>query len=1392
MVRAPQNRLPLAAVGATAKGDVDHGDDGCRHRDHVAGEGEDVQCLIHDELFLPLEAIGPAGTAYRHQIHVVAVVLGVLVCSPGTDVGVSRQSLFEDRTNAILGGTVGLRTLGGAVGGAGDQGQGDEEGPVHAWLSYLRALRRRHGGLTEQEIATGMGLTARSRVNHLLNHAPPRSKVQAGELLDALGALEWERESGLKLWELARNEHFGEVGSRSRRAVNRRKPSPLFAEIARSGLPTGGLRGRARELAELAAFCADEKRSYMWWQAEAWAGKTALLASFVVDPPSGIVPVSFFITGRLAGQDTSLAFLRDVTTQLEALSGTSQPEAVVRDGVPYLHWLLRECDQLMSKAGQRLVLVVDGLDEDMSRVVDRRSIASMLPKNLEYGSKVIVSGRPNPRLPGDTPADHPLWDPDIARVLSVSEHAIARRDIAAAELDQLLDSGSDLARNMVGYLVAARGGLSAQDMAELTGHLRRDVDKILNSAIGRTFAPRPVITTRGEQDPGFIFSHGMLSEEARSQLGTTLVREYREKLHQWANQYRDRGWPGETPFYLLRGYGEMLRQEHADNRFVALVTDGTRIDRMMDVTGSDADAAAEVGTALEFVASGGNVDLAAVALLAYQRDRLDYRNRSLPARLPAAWARAGQRFRAELLARSIGGGGLMVEALALVSVAFNDMGDKAGADRLKETACDELKEIDSAGGGYPRPAGAVAAALARAGEPARAQAVLADLEDARARDEELVEAAACMGRAGQAQQAEAIAATANTVEFQVIALSGAAEGLAVAGLTDQATRLAGQAKVLIPSVDNAYMRDAAIYAVTRAVAMTGQLGRAEELAENLSEPGARGEALAGIAAALSTPERRELAMRLIATAIAFFDEAETEARSRGGVSSFSRQYARHHLAQAYAGAGEVSAAEDLACPPYPASSNVDCLIGIAEKLACVGDAAEAERVLAKAETMARGGSPLRSLGEALINIARTLAALGAAGQAADILSDLETVATGHLQHEVSLQDLAYALAAAGAGERCTTVARSIDDPLDQKSVMAWSAELLAQAGHSPEALDLANSYFDPKDRPSQYSSVLAALAKAGDFDQAEKLADRLPDSDDRSRTLAGIAVERAAAGQWAAALTVVERIPDQQAQHHAIADIAPALARARRVDEALALTDIPDQTIRGKALAGIARSLAETGSIARGRHLTQEITHPWWRVTALAWIADAVAATNAQAQAEVLADADELLIEAQRADREAHARVEERGRLEGRPVIWLPSDARGTACWAASEAFARAGQTERAMQTAGLVPHPKSSRRALENVAVALAEAGHPEAATHLAATGSFRSPRAAVQARVAAALAREGHAKRAKDLLVTAIRTGRWDSWMPVLAEISRTDLLRLSECIRREFRLALTAVPD
>jgi hypothetical protein len=60
------------------------------------------------------------------------------------------------------------------------------------------------------------------------------------------------------------------------------------------------------ELAGMADFCtAPAGPSYLWLRAPAWAGKSALMASFAAGPPGGIRVVPFFVTSRWASRTTA-------------------------------------------------------------------------------------------------------------------------------------------------------------------------------------------------------------------------------------------------------------------------------------------------------------------------------------------------------------------------------------------------------------------------------------------------------------------------------------------------------------------------------------------------------------------------------------------------------------------------------------------------------------------------------------------------------------------------------------------------------------------------------------------------------------------------------------------------------------------------------------------------------------------------------------------------------------------------------------------------------------------------------------------------------------------------------------------------------------------------------
>ena len=173
-----------------------------------------------------------------------------------------------------------------------------------------------------------------------------------------------------------------------------------------------GLIGRDAEIAELTSFClAPDAGPYVWWRAGAWAGKTALMSSFVLHPPPGVQVVSFFVTARLAGQDTREAFLEVVLEQLAGLTGQELLEVPLEVN---LRDQLGQAAATCQAAGQRLVLVVDGLDEDRGVTVgpDANSIAGLLPASPPSGMRVIVASRPNPPVPDDVPDWHPLRDPE--------------------------------------------------------------------------------------------------------------------------------------------------------------------------------------------------------------------------------------------------------------------------------------------------------------------------------------------------------------------------------------------------------------------------------------------------------------------------------------------------------------------------------------------------------------------------------------------------------------------------------------------------------------------------------------------------------------------------------------------------------------------------------------------------------------------------------------------------------------------------------------------------------------------------------------------------------------------------------------------------------------------
>ncbi len=557
---------------------------------------------------------------------------------------------------------------------------------------------------------------------------------------------------GVAYWEQLRKQDV-----QARRGQPARRPQRIPARAAApaylqqvSQMAPEKLSAREPELADLTAFCTRQGGvAYSWWRAPAWSGKSALLSWFVLHPSPGVRLVSFFVTARLGGQADRTAFLDVVLDQLARLLGESVPSylSVSNREAYFLDLLARACP---------LVLVVDGLDEDLGWTADHdaHSIAALLPAVVPPGLRVIVASRADPPLPTDVPLNHPLRNPEVRRDLSPSPYAEVVRHDAHRDLRRLM-GGTPLQKDLLGLVTASGGGLSATDLAELTGRGHLEIADELGSVAGRAFQSRV--------GPVYFLAHEDLKESALGYLGPRRLEEFRIRLHAWADEYAVRGWPLSTPAYLLRPYSALVQSLGDVPRMVRLATDLSRQDRLLTVTGGDTAGLADIMAVAP-------PDLSTAARLAVHREWLRSRNANLPDELVEVRARLGQCARAEALARAMGDSG--ARALRLIVAVAAESGDVNDALRIAEEITSRAEQVRAL------------LAIAAVGSPsdsellARALTVSTLIEDAALRARALGEVAVVAAKLGvaatyaaAADSAERVSASLPTPGQREVALS---------------------------------------------------------------------------------------------------------------------------------------------------------------------------------------------------------------------------------------------------------------------------------------------------------------------------------------------------------------------------------------------------------------------------------------------------------------------------------------------------------------------------------------------------------------------------------------------------------------------------------------------
>ncbi|CAL2061581.1 MULTISPECIES: NACHT domain-containing protein [Streptomyces] len=589
------------------------------------------------------------------------------------------------------------------------------------------------------------------------------------------------------------------------------------------------LQGREEELAALATFCNEPGGSrYLWLRGPAWAGKSALLSWFALHPPEGMHLVPFFITGRFASQNDRTGFCDVVMEQLAAFLGQPMPAQVTeatREG--HLLTLIHEAAHACQENNARLVLIVDGLDEDQGVTTrpESYSIAALLPSRLLAELRVIVASRPHPPIPADVPDDHPLRDPSIIQEISVSPYAEAVKADAERELQRLADS-TGLEQEILGLITVADGGLSEQDLAELTDASPYTVRRHVHTVAGRTFAS--MLSPLAKEEV-YVLGHDELRSTAVRVLSSKRMACHRERLHQWADGYRDRGWPACTPEYLLNGYFRALRLTNDLPRVIAHATDATRHNRMLQMSGGDADAFAEVRLAGELVLEQKDPDLVAMASLAVHHEALKARNNDIPVTMPAMWAALGDPERAEAVLNGIVVPDRHNRALLTLLETYLSAGHLDRAHLLAETA------------GHPG-----------------------------VRDRALADAGKAMCATGALDSAEAVVRQVEDPRQKVSALSDLVEKAMHTGQTMRARQLVELAEQAALSISKPKHRAAAIRSVTGSLAYLGDWTHAVNLARTISHMSDRAMTLCDLtlAAALAGDHTRWETLAAEAEAIA--------------------------------------------------------------------------------------------------------------------------------------------------------------------------------------------------------------------------------------------------------------------------------------------------------------------------------------------------------------------------------------------------------------------------------------------------------------------------------------------------------------------------------------------
>ena len=826
---------------------------------------------------------------------------------------------------------------------------------------------------------------------------------------------------------------------------------------------------------------------------------------------------------------------------------------------------------------------------------------------------------------------HPLRT-CIPRLLTPSPHAYELAELAKEELRQRCASIDSRVADLLGILAASGGGLTRAELAHLTGIPGWMLQELFISSFGRTLHAR----TARDAEKVYLFAHETLADEAIRLFADDLPG-YRQRIHEWAADYRAQGWPTDTPRYLLAPYGSLLSVIGDVNRLVTLAVDPARHDRMLTSEYNDSSAFAEILAARQALNLTDRPDLATLSKLAISEWRLRTRNPAIPVDLPAAWARLGETERAVLVASTITDPASRDEALRGVvkALASTDPGRaEVSARTIKNPVTQALAlasiaiavaaaDLDRA----EQAARAITDHSAQAFALARIAAVMARSDPDRAErtartvTEDKAEALAAVAAAVARSDPERARRLAAEAEQAARAQTGFERNSALSAVAVALTATnPHHAERIASAIDSSFQQDITLHHIAVSLAATNP-SRAERIANTIAEPDWQAHALASIAAAVAATDSARLE-RLTEEAMTLIDSA-AEADLDYSVSR-----AWTEIIEVLAPA-EPDRAEEIVygiLDPYWRAS------GLAYISAAVSASSSerGRRLAIDAEETARTIISPASQAQAQAHIAAVLTQ-NDPGHARRLAVSAEQIARAidPRVHDRALR-LVTTILAPVYPAKAEQAAHAISNSEEQSEALANIAIAIAIA-----AADLhhAEGIADLIANPSAHAKAMAGMAAAvaaTDVDQAERIARISTDPYWQARALAGIVARLTGSPDRIRMLLLAIdaeqlacSVTDPSCRARALAEIAAAVAadspdRARRLalDAEQAARATPDFSSRAHALANIASALAASDNVRAHRlalsaeQAARKVSFPDRQAKALINVATALAATD--------------------------------------------------------------------------------------------------------------------------------------------------------------------------------------